>query len=49
VNEQLMNSHGADAFEWMSIRNEEAEHSLEMQMPFIAKIMEKSINIRRLL
>ena len=28
VNEQLMNSHGADAFEWMSYRNEEAEHSL---------------------
>lgn len=40
VNEQLFNSHGTDAFEWMSLRNEEAEHSLEMQMPFIAKIME---------
>ncbi|KAF7638415.1 PHD-type domain-containing protein [Meloidogyne graminicola] len=40
VNEQLMNSHGSDSFEWMSTRNEEAEHSLEMQMPFIAKIME---------
>jgi AmmeMemoRadiSam system protein B len=23
----------------MSIRNEEAEHSIEMQMPFIAKVM----------
>ncbi|CAK5023536.1 unnamed protein product [Meloidogyne enterolobii] len=40
VSEQLINSHGSDAFEWMSTRNEEAEHSLEMQMPFIAKIME---------
>ena len=30
INEQLMNTHGADAFEWMSARNEEAEHSLEM-------------------
>jgi AmmeMemoRadiSam system protein B len=40
VNEQLFNSHGSDAFEWMSTRNEEAEHSLEMQMPFIAKVME---------
>uniref|UniRef100_A0A915MSH7 Protein MEMO1 n=1 Tax=Meloidogyne javanica TaxID=6303 RepID=A0A915MSH7_MELJA len=39
--EQLINSHGSDAFEWMSTRNEEAEHSLEMQMPFIAKIMER--------
>lgn len=24
----------------MNIRNEEAEHSIEMQMPFIAKVME---------
>lgn len=29
-----------NAFETMSMRNEEAEHSLEMQMPFIAKVME---------
>ncbi|KAI6213985.1 MEMO1 family protein [Aphelenchoides besseyi] len=28
-----------DAFEPMSVRNEELEHSIEMQMPFIAKIM----------
>jgi hypothetical protein len=28
-----------DAFEPMSTRNEEAEHSIEMQMPFIAKVM----------
>ncbi|KAI6190540.1 MEMO1 family protein [Aphelenchoides bicaudatus] len=28
-----------DAFEPMSIRNEEAEHSIEMQLPFIAKVM----------
>lgn len=28
-----------DAFEPMTIRNEEAEHSIEMQMPFIAKVM----------
>jgi AmmeMemoRadiSam system protein B len=28
-----------DAFEPMSIRNEESEHSIEMQMPFIAKVM----------
>ncbi|KAL3068027.1 hypothetical protein niasHT_038017 [Heterodera trifolii] len=40
VNEQLRSANGADSFEWMSVRNEEAEHSLEMQMPFIAKVME---------
>ncbi|KAI3422487.1 Protein memo1 [Globodera pallida] len=40
VNEQLRSVNGADSFEWMSVRNEEAEHSLEMQMPFIAKVME---------
>jgi len=39
VNNELMSSHEA-SFEWMGLRNEEAEHSLEMQMPFIAKIME---------
>lgn len=29
----------------MKIRNEEAEHSIEMQMPFIAKIMKKLVEI----
>lgn len=39
VNNELMSSNEA-SFEWMGSRNEEAEHSLEMQMPFIAKVME---------
>uniref|UniRef100_A0A7E4URX3 Protein MEMO1 n=1 Tax=Panagrellus redivivus TaxID=6233 RepID=A0A7E4URX3_PANRE len=29
-----------DAFESMDLHNEEAEHSIEMQLPFIAKVME---------
>lgn len=29
------------AFETMDLRSEEAEHSIEMQLPFIAKVMEK--------
>jgi AmmeMemoRadiSam system protein B len=37
VNAELM---ATEAFEAMGLRNEEAEHSLEMQMPFIAKVME---------
>ncbi|KAH7730789.1 UPF0103/Mediator of ErbB2-driven cell motility (Memo-related) [Aphelenchoides avenae] len=37
INNDLLSS---DAFEIMNIRNEEAEHSIEMQMPFIAKVME---------
>lgn len=40
VNNDLMSS-GDASFEWMGLRNEEAEHSLEMQMPFIAKVMQK--------
>ncbi|KAI6238252.1 MEMO1 family protein [Aphelenchoides fujianensis] len=36
VNSELV---ATDAFEPMSLRNEEAEHSLEMQMPFVAKLM----------
>uniref|UniRef100_A0A915D5Q8 Protein MEMO1 n=1 Tax=Ditylenchus dipsaci TaxID=166011 RepID=A0A915D5Q8_9BILA len=38
INNELMAAH---EFEWMGLKNEEAEHSIEMQMPFIAKIMEK--------
>ena len=38
INNELFNNHDAP-FEWMCIRNEESEHSIEMQMPFIAKIM----------
>lgn len=34
------------AFSIMDLRNEEAEHSIEMQLPYIAKIMEKYIFIR---
>jgi AmmeMemoRadiSam system protein B len=37
VNEELMRT---DAFETMDSRNEESEHSIEMQLPFIAKVME---------
>lgn len=40
MNNELFNNAEAP-FEWMGIRNEEAEHSIEMQMPFIAKIMKK--------
>jgi AmmeMemoRadiSam system protein B len=36
VNEELMES---GAFETMDFRNEESEHSIEMQLPFIAKVM----------
>lgn len=41
VVDQQVNSELAatEAFGPMSVRNEEAEHSIEMQMPFIAKIM----------
>jgi len=39
INEELMKTNGMN-FEWMSDEDEEAEHSIEMQMPFIAKIME---------
>lgn len=31
------------AFSLMDLRSEEAEHSIEMQLPYIAKIMEKYI------
>lgn len=37
INNELMASHD---FEWMGLKTEESEHSIEMQMPFIAKIME---------
>jgi len=36
VNSELA---ATDSFEPMSTRNEESEHSIEMQMPFIAKVM----------
>jgi predicted class III extradiol MEMO1 family dioxygenase len=29
------------AFEPMDLKNEEAEHSIEMQLPLIAKVMER--------
>jgi AmmeMemoRadiSam system protein B len=35
INEELMSS---GDFEWMLESDEEAEHSIEMQMPFIAKV-----------
>ncbi|KAH7729743.1 UPF0103/Mediator of ErbB2-driven cell motility (Memo-related) [Aphelenchoides avenae] len=38
INNDLLSS---DAFEIMNIRNEETEHSIEMQMLFIAKVMER--------
>jgi len=43
VNEELMSigEGGPDSFEIMTDENEEAEHSIEMQMPFIAKVMER--------
>ncbi|KAE9556620.1 hypothetical protein FO519_000026 [Halicephalobus sp. NKZ332] len=37
VNEELMET---GSFESMDFRNEEAEHSIEMQLPFIAKVFE---------
>lgn len=27
-------------FEWMDLNTDEEEHSIEMQLPFIAKVME---------
>ncbi|CAD5224180.1 unnamed protein product [Bursaphelenchus okinawaensis] len=36
VNSELV---ATDAFEPMNVRNEEAEHSIEMQMPFLAKVL----------
>ncbi|MFH4984306.1 hypothetical protein AB6A40_011015 [Gnathostoma spinigerum] len=38
VNEEL---HETGLFDMMDFRKEEAEHSLEMQLPFIAKVMER--------
>lgn len=35
------------AFSLMDLRSEEAEHSIEMQLPYIAKIMEKCIFLAR--
>ena len=37
VNEELKSS---DLFEVMNINTDEDEHSIEMQLPYIAKIME---------
>jgi AmmeMemoRadiSam system protein B len=37
VNAELM---ATNEFDLMNVRDEEAEHSLEMQMPFLAKVME---------
>ncbi|CAD5232031.1 unnamed protein product [Bursaphelenchus xylophilus] len=36
INAELV---ATEAFEPMSVRNEEAEHSIEMQMPFLAKVL----------
>lgn len=38
VTDELMET---GAFEHMDVRNEESEHSIEMQLPFLAKIFEK--------
>ena len=32
-------------FEWMDMQTDEEEHSIEMQLPYIAKVMERLIRI----
>lgn len=39
INAELV---ATELFEPMSVKNEEAEHSIEMQMPFVAKVMGNS-------
>lgn len=39
INHELMSLNDKATFEYMSEGDEEAEHSIEMQMPFIAKVM----------
>lgn len=31
-------------FEWMDLDTDENEHSIEMQLPYIAKVMERLVN-----
>ena len=40
MNEELKSS---DLFEVMNINTDEDEHSIEMQLPYIAKVMEGSV------
>lgn len=30
-------------FDWMDVNTDEEEHSIEMQLPFIAKVMEEYV------
>uniref|UniRef100_T1J9L6 Protein MEMO1 n=1 Tax=Strigamia maritima TaxID=126957 RepID=T1J9L6_STRMM len=36
--------YGTGAFEWMSLQTDEDEHSIEMHLPYIAKVMENHKN-----
>ena len=38
MNQEL---HGTGHFEWMSIQTDEDEHSIEMHLPYVAKMMQR--------
>lgn len=36
---------GTGCFEWMNLETDEDEHSIEMHLPYIAKVFEKYVNL----
>ena len=36
---------GTGCFEWMNLETDEDEHSIEMHLPYIAKVFEKYVSL----
>jgi hypothetical protein len=37
---------GTGCFEWMNLETDEDEHSIEMHLPYIAKVFEKYLSLK---